>query len=36
LEWWIAVLGGAATGLLFKAVYLALEDIEVNLKDEKR
>jgi hypothetical protein len=36
LEWWVAVLGGAATGLLFKAVYLALEDIEVNLKDEKR
>jgi hypothetical protein len=36
LEWWIAVLGGAATGLLFKAVYLALEDIEVKFKDETK
>jgi len=33
LEWWVAVLGGAATGLLFKAVYWVLKPVEVNFKD---
>jgi len=36
LEWWIAILGGAATGLLFNAVLWAMEDIEVDLKDETK
>jgi len=34
LEWWFAVLGGAATGLMFRAIFWALENIEVKFKDE--
>jgi len=36
LEWHVAVLGGIATGLIFKAALWALEPVEVNFKDETK